>query len=50
MLYNELLFDKKVELDEVIEEISKLKLDDVINISKRIIPTNIYILGGKTND
>ncbi len=49
MFGNEIYFGKQVEFDQMIEEISKLTLDDVEEIAKRVVVTNIFLLGGKAN-
>ncbi len=46
---NEIYFGRTVDFDEMIEEISKLTLDDVVEIANRVVVTNIFLLGGKAD-
>ena len=46
ILNNEIYFGHQVDIDEMIEKIGKLEIADVIEVAKKIKPTNVFLLGG----
>ncbi len=46
LLANEIYFGRTVDFKEMIEEIEKLKKEDVIQIANKVKVSNIYLLGG----
>lgn len=49
MLSNEIYFDTKVDINEMIHEFEKLEIGDIVEIAKRVQVTNIFLLGGVSN-
>ena len=49
ILANELFFGEQVSFDDMIKHISEVKLDDVVEIAKKVVVTNIFLLGGAIN-
>lgn len=50
LLNNDIYFERSVEIKEMINEFEKITLEDVINISQNLKVTNIFLLGGVSND
>ena len=48
-LTGKIFYEKEITFDEFIEEISKVTKQDVIEISKNVVPKVIYSIGGKEN-
>lgn len=47
MLTNELYFGCDVDFDEMIKGIDSLTLEDIIRVANKVVPTNIFLLGGE---
>lgn len=46
MLNNEMLFERDVDIDEMIDKLQQLTLQDIIDIARKVKATNVFLLGG----
>lgn len=50
ILSNEILFEKEIQIEDIIKNISNIEKEDITNIAKKINIQKIFLLGGRQND
>lgn len=50
ILSNEILFEKEIQIEDIIKNILDVKKEDIINTAKKMNIQKIFLLGGRQND